>query len=60
MMIQMGTFVVLSGVIIFVAWLSTTGRVAYTMVMLWIAAAFAFAVLDLVGYEITKKERRNS
>jgi amino acid transporter len=58
MMIQMGIFVVLSGVIIFVAWLSTIGRVAYTMVMLWIAAALAFALLDLIGYEIARKERR--
>jgi hypothetical protein len=57
MVIQMGAFVVLSGVIVFVAWLSTTGRVAYVMVMLWIAAALAFAVLDLVGYEIARKER---
>jgi hypothetical protein len=57
MMIQMAIFVVLSGVIIFVAWLSTTGRVAYVMVMLWIAAGLAYAVLDLVGYQITKRER---
>jgi hypothetical protein len=57
MMIQMGAFIVLSGVIVFVAWLSTIGRVAYTMVMLWIAAALAFALLDLVGYELNKKER---
>jgi hypothetical protein len=28
------------------------------MVMLLIAAAFAFAVLDLVDYEIVKRERR--
>lgn len=57
MMTQLAIFLVLSGVIIFVAWLSTTGRVAYMMVMLWIAAGLAYAVLDLVGYQITKKER---
>jgi len=27
--------------------------------MLWIAAAFGFAVLDLVDYEIVKRERRS-
>jgi hypothetical protein len=29
------------------------------MVMLWIAAALAYAVLDLVDYEIVKKRRRS-
>jgi hypothetical protein len=32
--------------------------VAYVMVMLWIAAALGYAVLDLVDYEIVKRERR--
>jgi len=56
MLLQMAKFVVLSGLILFIAWLASTGRVAYVMVMLWIAAGFAYAVLDLVGYEIRKKE----
>jgi amino acid transporter len=56
---QLALFVVLAGVTIFVAWLAGTGRVMYVLVMLWIAAAFGFAVLDLVDYEIVKRERRN-
>jgi hypothetical protein len=59
MLIQLAKFVLLAGVILFVAWLAGTGRVAYMMVMLWIAAALAYAVLDLVDYEIVKKRRRS-
>jgi hypothetical protein len=51
-------FVLLSGVIFFVAWLATTGRVAYVLIMLWIAAALTYAIVDLVDYEIVKKRRR--
>ena len=51
-------FVALSGLILFVAWLAGTGRVAYVMVMLWIAAALGYAIVDLVDYEIVKRERR--
>jgi hypothetical protein len=58
MPIQLGKFVLLCGVTLLVAWLAGTGRVAYMMVMLWIAAALAYAVLDLVDYEIVKKGRR--
>ena len=60
MLTQMAKFVLLSGLILFIAWLASTGRVAYVMVMLWIAAGLAYAFLDLVGYEIRKKERRPS
>jgi hypothetical protein len=55
---QLAKFVLLSGVILFVAWLAGTGRVAYMMVMLWIAAGLAYAVLDLVDHEVVKKGRR--
>jgi hypothetical protein len=58
-LIQLGTFALLLGVTFFVAWLAGTGRVAYVLVMLWIAAALGFAVLDLVDYEIRKRERRS-
>jgi hypothetical protein len=58
MLIHLAKFVLLSGVILFVAWLAGTGRVAYVMVMLWIAAALGYAVLDLVDHEIVKKGRR--
>jgi hypothetical protein len=57
-LIHLGKFVFLCGVILFVAWLAGTGRVAYVMVMLWIASALGYAVLDLVDYEIVKRDRR--
>jgi hypothetical protein len=57
-LIELGKFAVLAGLILFLAWLASTGRVAYVMIMLWIAAGLAYAVLDLVGYEIVKRERR--
>jgi hypothetical protein len=59
MLIQLAKFALLSGLILFLAWLASTGRVAYMMVMLWIAAGFAYAVLDLIDYEIVKRERRS-
>jgi hypothetical protein len=58
MLIHLAKFVLLSGVILLVAWMAGTGRVAYVMVMLWIAAALGYAVLDLVDHEIVKKGRR--
>jgi hypothetical protein len=58
MVIQLAKFALLSGVILFVAWMAGTGRVAYVMVMLWIAAALGYAVLDLVDHEIVKRDRR--
>jgi hypothetical protein len=58
MLIGLAKFAVLSGLILFLAWLAGTGRVAYMMIMLWIAAGLAYAVLDLVGYEIVKRETR--
>jgi hypothetical protein len=47
-----------SGLGFLVAWIAKTGRVAYVLVMLVLAAALAYAVLDLVDYEIVKKGRR--
>ena len=58
MLIELAKFAVLSGLILFLAWLASAGRVAYVMIMLWIAAGLAYAVLDLVGYQIVKRERR--
>jgi hypothetical protein len=48
-------FVVGAGLLFFAAWLAGTGRVAYTMIMLLVAAALAYAIIDLVGYEMRKK-----
>jgi hypothetical protein len=58
MLIQLAKFALLSGLIFFLAWLAGTGRVAYVMVMLWIAAGLAYALLDLADYKIVKRERR--
>jgi hypothetical protein len=58
MLIHLAKFALLCGAILFVAWMAGTGRVAYVMVMLWLAAALGYAVLDLIDYEIVKRERR--
>jgi hypothetical protein len=55
---DMGRFLAFAGLTLLVAWLAGTGRVAYTLTMLLIAAALVYAVLDLVDYEIKKRERR--
>ena len=57
MLMHVATFAFLCGLILFLAWLAGTGRVAYMMIMLWIAAALGYAILDLVGYKIVKRER---
>jgi hypothetical protein len=58
MLTHLVTFAFGSGLLFFLAWLAGTGRVAYVMIMLWIAVGLAFAVLELVGYELVKKEQR--
>ena len=58
MLSHLAKFAFLCGLILFVAWLAGTGRVVYVIVMLWIAAAFGYAVVDLVDYEIVKRDRR--
>jgi hypothetical protein len=52
-------FALYSGLIVLGAWIAGTGRVAYTLVMLVIAAALGYAVLDLVDMEIVKRKRRS-
>jgi hypothetical protein len=42
-----------------VAWVATTGRVAYTLIMLLIGAALLYAAVDLVDYELVRKKRRD-
>jgi MFS-type transporter involved in bile tolerance (Atg22 family) len=56
---ELGRFALFCGVTLFAAWVAGTGRVAYTMIMLVIAAALAFAVVDLVDYEIVKRRKRD-
>jgi hypothetical protein len=50
-------FASFSGLTIFAAWVAGTGRVGYIFIMLVIAAALVYAVLDLVDYEIAKRRR---
>lgn len=59
LMIEMATLAFVAGVIFLLAWLASTGRVAYVLLMLWIAAGLAFAAIDLIGYELVKKGRRD-
>lgn len=54
---DMATFVVLSGVLLLVAWIAATGRVAYIFAMLILAGALGYAVLDLLGMEIRRQTR---
>jgi VanZ family protein len=56
---DLARFALFSGLTILAALLAGTGRVAYVFVMLVIAAALAYAVLDLVGYELAKRTRRS-
>jgi hypothetical protein len=57
-LLDLGRFVLFSGLTLLAAWMAGTGRVAYTFTMLVIAAALVYAVLDLVDYEIVKRKRR--
>jgi hypothetical protein len=50
-------FAAFSGLTLLAALLAGAGRVAYTLIMLVIAAALAYAVLDLVDYELVKRNR---
>jgi hypothetical protein len=59
MLIHLGTFALVCGLILFVAWLAGTGHMGYVMVMLWIGAALGYAILELVDYELVKKGRRS-
>jgi hypothetical protein len=52
-------FAFLSGLLFFAAWMAGTGRVAYVLIMLVIAAALGYALLDLADYEIAKRRRRS-
>jgi hypothetical protein len=51
-------FVLFSGLILLAAWVAAFGRVAYTVIMLVVGAALAYAVLDLVDMEIVKRKRQ--
>ena len=53
----MGKFVLLLGLTLLALWIAATGRVAYIFLMLIVAAALAYAVLDLVDYEVVKRRR---
>jgi hypothetical protein len=50
-------FAFFSGVLLLVAWVAGTGRVAYTLTMLLVGAALVFAVLDLLDYQMVKRKK---
>ena len=54
---DLARFVLFSGLTLFAAWVAGFGRVAYTVIMLVVAAALVYAVLDLVDMEIVKRKR---
>ena len=54
---DLGKFAAFCGLTILAAWIAGTGRVAYMFAMLVIAGALAYAVLDLVDYELAKRKR---
>jgi hypothetical protein len=56
---DLARFVLFSGLTILAAWIAAFGRVAYTIIMLVVAAALAYAVLDLVDMEIVKRKRQD-
>jgi Na+/melibiose symporter-like transporter len=58
MLFNLARFAFFSGLLLLAAWIAGTGRVAYILIMLVIAAALAYAVLDLVDYEIVRRKRR--
>jgi len=57
-MFDLARFAFFSGLTFLAAWIAGFGHAAYVMVMLVVAAALAYAVLDLVDYEIVKRRRR--
>ena len=55
---DLGKFAIFAGITVFAAWIAGTSWVMYDLVMLVVAAALLYAVIDLVDYEIVKKKRR--
>jgi hypothetical protein len=55
---DLARFVLFSGLTLLAAWIAAFGRVAYTVIMLVVAAALVFAILDLLDMEIVKRKRR--
>ncbi|MGN6429288.1 MAG: hypothetical protein ACTHNB_00975 [Gaiellaceae bacterium] len=58
MLMNLVKFALLAGLIFLAAWIASTGHVGYTLIMLIVAAALAYAVLDLIDYEMVKREKR--
>jgi hypothetical protein len=57
-MVDLGKFALFGGITVLAAWIAGTGRVMYDVVMLVVAAALVYALLDLVDYEIVKRKRQ--
>ena len=58
-LVDLAKFVLFSGLTILAAWIAAFGRVAYTIIMLVIAAALIYGVLDLVDMEIVKRKSQD-
>ena len=58
-LVDLARFVLFSGLTFLAAWIAAFGRVAYTIIMLVVATALAYAVLDLVDMEIVKRKRHD-
>jgi hypothetical protein len=57
-MMHLAKFAFLGALILFLGWLAKTGHVGYIFVMLWVAVALGWVILDVAGYEIVKRDRR--
>jgi heme/copper-type cytochrome/quinol oxidase subunit 4 len=56
--VELTKFAFFAALTVLAAWVAATGRVAYMFTMLVIAAALAYAILDLVDYEVVKRKRQ--
>jgi hypothetical protein len=54
---DLGKFALFAGITVFAAWIASIARFMYDLVMLVVAAALLYAVLDLIDYTIVKKKR---
>jgi heme/copper-type cytochrome/quinol oxidase subunit 4 len=56
-LVDLGKFALFAVITVVAAWIAETGRVMYDLIMLIVAGALVYAVLDLVDYELVKRKR---
>ena len=54
---DLGKFALFAVITVVAALIAETGRVMYDLIMLIVAGALVYAVLDLVDYELVKRKR---